>query len=113
MRDGVRGAVLVSGGYVPHKGDDRYYGSDLDRNVPMAHVNEGKLPLLVTMTEYDPPLLASDSHVLAAALCKRDGICPPFFWLSGHNHASEVASLDTRDDRLGGKIRDFVRSATH
>jgi hypothetical protein len=74
----------------------------------MAHVNEGKLPLLITMTEYDPPLLASDSHVLAAALCKRDGVCPPFFWLSGHNHASEVASLDTRDDRLGHEIREFI-----
>ena len=112
MRDGVLGAVLVSGGYVPHKGDDRYYGSDLEHNVPMAHVKEGKLPLLLTMTEYDPPLLASDSHVLAAALCQRDGICPPFFWLSGHNHASEVASLDTRDDRLGREIRAFIGQVT-
>src|ERR1700744_5195982 len=100
-RDGVVGAVLISGGYVPHKGDDRYYGSDLDRNVPMAHVSDGKLPLLITMSEYDPPLLASDSPLFASALCKRDGFCPPFFWLSGHNHFSQVASLDTRDDRLG------------
>lgn len=112
-RDGVVGAVLISGGYVPHKGDDRYYGSDLDRNVPMAHVSEGKLPLLITMSEFDPPLLASDSPLLAAALCKRDGICPPFFWLSGHNHFSQVASLDTRDDRLGQEIRDFARRVAH
>jgi triacylglycerol lipase len=112
-REGVVGAVLISGGYVPHPRDDAYYGTDLDRNVPMAHVNEGKLPLLITMTEYDPPLLASDSHLLAAALCKRDGICPPFFWLSGHNHLSEVASLDTKDNRLGRQIRNFVPLIAH
>ena len=112
-RDGAVGAVLISGGYVPHPRDDTYYGTDLDRNVPMAHVSEGKLPLLIAMTEYDPPMLASDSHLLATALCKRDGMCPPFFWLSGHNHLSEVASLDTRDDRLGRQIRDFVRQVAH
>jgi triacylglycerol lipase len=112
-RAGAVGAVLISGGYVPHPRDDTYYGADLAKNVPMAHVNDGKLPLLITMTQYDPPLLASDSPLLAAALCKRDGICPPFFWLSGHNHFSQVASLDTRDDRLGQEIQDFVRQVTH
>ena len=112
-RDGVVGAVLISGGYVPHPRDDAYYGADLAKNVPMAHLNEGKLPLLITMSEYDPPLLASDSPALAAALCKRDGICPPFFWLSGHNHFSQMASLDTRDDRLGGQVRAFMRRVVH
>jgi acetyl esterase len=108
-RNGVVGAVLISGGYVPHEQDVVYYGTDMARHVPIAHVNDGKLPLLIAMTEYDPPLLASDSHVLAAALCERDGICPPFLWLSGHNHMSEIASLDTKDDRLGEEIRAFVQ----
>jgi acetyl esterase len=107
-RNGVVGAVLISGGYVPHEQDVVYYGTDMAQLVPMAHL-DGKLPLLIAMTEYDPPLLASDSHVLAAALCKRDGICPPFLWLSGHNHMSEIASLDTKDDRLGREIRGFVQ----
>ena len=112
-RDGVVGAVLISGGYVPHEQDVVYYGADMAQHVPMAHVNDGKLPLLIAMTEYDPPLLASDSHGLAGALCKRDGICPPFFWLSGHNHMSEIASLDTKDDRLGHEIRAFVQQVAH
>jgi acetyl esterase len=107
-RNGVVGAVLISGGYVPHEQDVVYYGTDMAQLVPMAHLN-GKLPLLIAMSEYDPPLLASDSHVLAAALCKRDGICLPFVWLLGHNHFSEIASLDTKDDRLGRQIRDFVQ----
>jgi acetyl esterase len=106
-RHGVVGAILISGGYVPHEQDVVYYGARMAELVPMAHVN-GKLPLLIAMAEYDPPLLASDSHVLSAALCKRDGICPPFLWLSGHNHMSEIASLDTEDDRLGSEIRAFV-----
>jgi triacylglycerol lipase len=107
-RAGVVGAVLISGGYVPHEQDVAYYGARMAELVPMAHL-DGKLPLLIAMTEYDPPLLASDSHVLAAALCKRDGICPPFLWLSGHNHMSEIASLDTGDDRLGSEIRGFLQ----
>jgi acetyl esterase len=108
-RTGVLGAVVVSGTFVPHAQDGVYYGSDIAARVPMAHAKDGKLPMLITQTEFDPPVLASDTHILAAAICARDGICPAFLWLSGHNHISEVASLDTRDDRLGSAIRAFVQ----
>jgi acetyl esterase/lipase len=40
-RDGVVGAVLISGGYVPHEQDEVYYGADVARHAPLAHVNEG------------------------------------------------------------------------
>jgi acetyl esterase len=112
-RAGVVGAVIISGVYgytdeerVPSKA---YYGDRVAELAPMAHLDGPKLPLLLTMAEYDPPELAGDSHELAAALCHRDGKCPPFLWLSGHNHISQAETLDTKDDRLGRAIRSFVQ----
>ena len=32
---------------------------------------------------------SAESYDLAAALCVSDGKCPPFLWLSGHNHMTE------------------------
>ncbi|HUK60699.1 MAG TPA: alpha/beta hydrolase [Stellaceae bacterium] len=112
-RTGVVGAVIIS---VPagHTGERRtadnvYYGTNAAKDEPLAHVGDGsKMPLLIAMTEFDPAALAADSHEVAAALCLRDKICPPFLWLSGHNHISEVATLDTKDDRLGSTIAEFV-----
>ncbi len=113
-REGVVGAVIISvpAGHTDARRptDNVYYGTTAAKDEPMAHVEDGgKMPLLITMTEFDPPALAADSHEVAAALCLRDGICPPFLWLSGHNHISEIATLDTKDDRLGRTIADFVK----
>jgi hypothetical protein len=60
--------------------------------------------------EFDPARLASESFDLAAGTCIRDGKCPAFLWLGGHNHISEVMSIDTRDERLGEAILGFVRA---
>lgn len=118
-RAGVVGAVIISGplghGVERRAQDSVYFGKDPaleTRHEPLGHVNESKLPLLITMTEYDPVALAPDSHELAAAVCLRDKKCPDFFFLSGHNHISETSSIDTKDDRLGGAIVAFVRSVT-
>lgn len=118
-RAGVVGAVIISGplghGNERRAADRVYFGNDpaqMARREPLGHANESKLPLLITMAEFDPVALAPDSHELAAAVCLRDGKCPDFLWLSGHNHISETASLDTKDDRLGRAIVEFVRSVT-
>jgi acetyl esterase len=112
-REGVLGAVIISGVY-GYTDEERmpskpYYGDKVAELAPMAHMDGAKLPLLLTMAEYDPPELAGDSHELAAALFHRDGKCPPFLWLSRHNHISQAATLDTKDDRLGRAIRGFVQ----
>jgi hypothetical protein len=31
---------------------------------------------------------------------------------AGHNHISEVKSIDTKDDRLGAAIREFLGTVT-
>jgi len=46
---------------------------------------------------------------LLAALCERDGVCPRFLRLTGHNHLSEVAAFNTPDEQLGREVLDFMR----
>jgi triacylglycerol lipase len=111
---GVAGAILISGPFhadASNPADAVYFGTKADEvaaHAPIAHVNDGKLPLLIVMAEFDPPFLAPDSHELAMDVCKRDGKCPAFLWLAGHNHISETGSLDTGDARLGVAITDFI-----
>jgi acetyl esterase len=113
VRDGLVGAVLISGVYGYETRAPVYYGDDPQKAVerqPRSHINKGSLPFFIVTAEYDPPWPAADSHQLATAICMRDGQCPPFLWLSGHNHISEIESVDTGDDRLGGAIREFVHA---
>ena len=112
-RDGVVGAVLLSGVYGYNTSAPEYYGEDPAKQVerePRSHVGGSKLPLLIVAAEFDPPRVAADNHQLAAALCIRGGKCPPFVWLAGHNHMTEIASIDTKDDRLGREILAFVQT---
>jgi acetyl esterase len=112
-RDGIVGAVLMSGDFGYGGRNPLYYGEDLAKAAerqPRAHVNESTLHVFIVMAEFDPPKFAAQSHELAAALCMRRSKCPPFLWLSGHNHISEPASIDTPDDRLGDAILGFVRA---
>jgi acetyl esterase/lipase len=111
-RDGVIGAVLMSGfGYSGNS--PVYYGDDPAKTAvrqPRALVNESKLPVLLTTVEFDPPTIGAGTHELAAAICARDGKCPPFLSLAGLNHPGGVASIDTADDRLGQEIRRFIQA---
>ena len=110
-RDGVVGAVLMSGGFGYGSHKPVYYGEDPAKAAerqPRAHINQSMLPVLSVMAEFDPSNWAAESLELAAAICRRRGKCPPFLWLSGHNHISEAASIDTPDDRLGHEIFAFV-----
>src|ERR1700722_1218826 len=110
-RDGVVGAVLMSGGFGYGSHKPVYYGEDPAKAAerqPRAHINQSALPVLIVMAEFDPPNWAAESLELAAAICKCRDKCPPFLWLSGHNHISEAASIDTPDDRLGHEILGFV-----
>jgi len=116
-RDGVLGAVLLSGVYGYNISFPAYYGDDPQKAAerqPCSHVNESnngsKLPLLIVAAEFDPPRIAADGHQLAAAVCMRDGKCPPYVFLSGHNHSTEIRGIDTKDDRLGRQILDFIHT---
>jgi acetyl esterase len=115
---GVAGAMLVSGLYRlppanPPPNVTAYFGGDTALyavRAPIAHVDESKVPLLLATAEYDPVFLAVSTYELASAVCKRDGKCPHFVWLKGHNHISQMTSFDTKDEELGDEMLDFIRS---
>ena len=79
-RAGVLGAAIISiFGYTGNA--PVYYGDDpakVAERQPRAHLKECKLPLLIAMAEFDPASVGAASHELAADLCARDGMCPPF-----------------------------------
>jgi hypothetical protein len=71
-----------------------------------------RLPVMIVTAEFDPPLDAADNHELAAVICASKRNCPPLLLLTGHNHISGVKSIDTKDDRLGAAIREFLGTVT-
>jgi acetyl esterase len=115
---GVSGAILVSGFYEVTQENlapniTAYFGADATKYAarsPITHVGDSKVPLFLAVAEYDPPFLEIPSLDLAAKVCARDGKCPRFTWLKGHNHISELASVNTKDEELGRLVLDFIRS---
>jgi hypothetical protein len=75
-----------------------YFGTDAaqyaDRS-PITHVAHNKVPVLLTIAEFDPGLLAAPTYLLAEAITRRDGKAPEVVWLKGHNHVSTVLSFGT------------------
>jgi triacylglycerol lipase len=115
---GVAGAILLSGLYRVTEKDTApnikaYFGEDASKYAArssVSHVNESKVPLFIATAEYDPVFLGTPSYELASLVCLRDGKCPRFIWLKGHNHISEAASFDTGDRELGRAIVDFIHA---
>lgn len=112
-RDGVRGAILVSGTYGHDASDSRhvYYGADLDSDSPRLPVNKlagRKLPVFIIDAEYDFPMMQSAAIDLLNRLCSRDGYCPRHMQVSGHNHYSFMHHFNTADDSVAHEIADFI-----
>jgi acetyl esterase/lipase len=113
---GVVGAILASGFYRVTEKDrtpniTAYFGSDAstfeDRS-PITHVGASKIPLLLTIAEFDPAFLATPTFQLADAITQKTGKAPAFLWLKGHNHVSTLLSFDSGDDVFGNKILEFA-----
>lgn len=119
---GVAGIVLMSGRYrVAPKGDDpsfdnvrAYFGTDSDQYPQRSSINHIQgaehIPTFVVIAEYDSPNLDVLGAELFAALCERDGACPRFTRLAGHNHLSMVYHFNTVDEALGREIIEFIEN---
>jgi triacylglycerol lipase len=114
---GIKGVVLASGLYrmtEEHQAPNllAYFGTDAvqyaDRS-PITHVAHNKVPVLLTIAEFDPGLLAAPTYLLAEAITRRDGKAPEVVWLKGHNHVSTVLSFGAGDELFGSKIVEFAR----
>jgi acetyl esterase len=117
---GVAGAVLISGRYrlVYNPADPYgrsmqvYFGDDpaqYANRSTINHIRDGaRVPVFVVISEYEQPGLDVFGGELLSALCERDGTCPRFVRLIGHNHMSEVLAFNTPDEYLGRQILDFM-----
>jgi acetyl esterase len=117
----IAGAVLISGRYRleydPADPNSRnmqaYFGDDpaqYPNRSPITHIGDSaKMPVFLVIAEYDNPGLDVRGAELLTALCQRDGTCPRFLRLAGHNHLSEVAAFNTPDEQLGREVLDFMR----
>jgi acetyl esterase len=117
---GVAGAVLISGRYrlVYNPADPYgrsmqvYFGDDpaqYPNRSTINHIRDGaRVPVFVVISEYEQPGLDVFGGELLSALCERDGACPRFVRLMGHNHMSEVLAFNTPDEYLGHQILDFM-----
>jgi len=117
---GVTAAILMSG---PYKlaGELRagllaYFGPDPSTYAarsPLTHAAKGgaKIPLLLSVAEYDPGYLVTPTYELATVLTQRDGKSPQFAYFKGHNHVSTVMSFGTAQDDVGATIREFIATA--
>lgn len=114
---GVAAGILMSGiykleGEQKHPGIVAYFGTDqasYAARSPLTHIAKGaRIPILVSVAEYDPAFLAVPSFQLATALTLRDSKSPQVAFFAGHNHVSTVMSLGTAQDDVGSRIREFI-----
>jgi acetyl esterase/lipase len=115
----VSAVVLSSGTYRISENEKRpnviaYFGSDpsqYDARSPINHVHRTDVPILLTVSEFDPPFLASPTFELAGQLTSANGHAPRLLWLAGHNHVSNVLSIGTADDMAANLVADFLTNA--
>ena len=118
--DEVAGAVLSSGLYVLRTEELRpnvalYFGEDeatFERRSALSHVAGTKVPVLLSVAEFDPVSLATPTFEMAIALTKRDGNPPPVLRLDDHNHFSCICGIGTKDERFSGALLAFIANCT-
>ena len=114
---GIKACILMSGPYkvtAPTRAPlSTYFGEDASNYAarsPMSHVGKSKVPLLLSVAEYDPAFLAIPTYELAAAATAAHGKSPQVAYFAGHNHVSTVMSFGTPQDDVGAIVRGFIGS---
>lgn len=115
-KDGsIRAAALLSGFYRPKHplpgGAALYVGVDEtlwnDRSAA-SHVTAGHPPILLSVAELDPAIIADQTFELAMALNAADGHPSQLLWFQHHNHVSTVHGLGVGQDIVGRALRAFA-----
>lgn len=123
----IAGAVLISGLYdvelemlarrqfgvaTPDPRNEPYFGADCERYALMSTVrliDAAPVPLLITYAELDPPQMQVQAGELFAALVIHHGFEPELLVVPGHNHLTQVYSINTGDESLSHAIGQFLR----
>ncbi|MQA84377.1 MAG: alpha/beta hydrolase fold domain-containing protein [Streptosporangiales bacterium] len=118
-KDGVAAAAMFSGIYDLETAERNdllrsYFGPDpveYSSRSPLPGLLGSRVPMLFSVAELDPPDFHRQAAVVLEALFGRDGAIPPFVWVQGHNHISEIASLGVDDEALGVPLLRFIEHA--
>jgi prepilin-type processing-associated H-X9-DG protein len=114
----IAGLVLLSGAYdlptFDHARLRPYFGDDPARYAelsPLPGLLETDVPVLYTLSEFDPPAAHRQALDLVHAHLERHARRPHIAFLDGHNHFTTTAHLNTPDDTLGRHILRHIRRA--
>ena len=121
----LKGAIIVSGSFTVEAPQDadpadrpllerarQYFGDAPQRFEEEASLHglvEANIPLLVVNAELDPPYFLRQRTLLESAVHDRGRGDVRFASLAGHNHMSEIYSVNTRETALSRPILEFVR----
>jgi acetyl esterase/lipase len=107
----VASASLLSGAYdLPSFEHDRlrpYFGDDPRRYAelsPLRGLIDSSVPVLYVVAEFDPPPAQRQAAALVGAYTRRHGRWPAVLRLTGHNHFTTTAHLNTPDDELARHV---------
>lgn len=111
--DACAGAILVSGIYditsLPGGPNKAYFGDDPERypeRVAVPGLVKSHVPLLIAVSEYDPPQFEAQAAELRSAVP-----AARFVRLTGHNHVSIVQHIGAFESALTAEILEFTRTA--
>jgi len=113
---GLAGAIMLSGLYDLERTarspmHDAYFGEDMNRYAEMSSISglsRAGLPLLFTVSEFDPPEFQQQASILAASFIESRASLPRLLYMTDHNHLSSVLQLGTSCDKLGHEIKNFI-----
>jgi acetyl esterase/lipase len=124
----LAGAVLVSGVYnvqlerlarrqfgvaTPDPRNEAYFGVDFGRYPAMSvveQIDSKPFPLLITYAELDMPQMQVQAGELFARLVTHHGFAPELRVIRGHNHLTQVYSVNTGDESLTAPVLEFLRA---
>ena len=117
-RDALGGAILVSGLYDTITMDKNqlfksYFGEDATlfaERSALPGLADSRVPLLVTLSQYDPLDFRRQYVGLLNACLERRRALPNLGWLPGHGHLSGMLAINTESDSLGDQVLEFVES---
>ncbi len=90
---------------------EAYYGTDaaaLDARSVVSHAAADSVPTFIAYAEYENPLIDVYCLELAHRLAAARRRAPPVLRLTGHNHTSIIAHMNTPEDLLGREIVRFI-----
>ena len=113
---GLAGGLLISGIYdlIEAAHDERltsYYGTDESTYAARSSLKgltETHVPLLFSLSEFDPYDFQNQAALVTAAFIKARKVCPRLLYLTNHNHLTSSLQIGIEPDTLGPEIRVFM-----